>query len=155
METPKKDHLERAISGFERIIIIALICMMIATVALSALELGYILFQEIMKPPVLFLNLRKLFDIFGAFFMVLIGLELIETIKGYLSHNRIRVEVVILVAMIAVCRKVIILDINLLSPMMLLGIAALIVALAGGYYLIRYSAMTGRKVESTRDEDFS
>lgn len=137
--------LSQSIAKFERAVVIALILMMIITVALSTLELGVILFQEILKPPVMFMNLRKLFDIFGAFFMVLIGLELIETIKGYLADNRIRVEIVFAVAMIAVCRKVIILDLNLFSPMMLFGIAALIVALSVGYFLIRFQGESTNK----------
>jgi len=137
------------ITRFERTVVILLIFMMIATVALSTIELGAILVTELFKPPMMFLNLRKLFDVFGAFFMVLIGLELIETIKGYLSDNHIRLEIVFAVAMIAVCRKVIILDIDRFSPTMLLGIAALVLALATGFFLIRQTAYRSKLPEPT------
>lgn len=69
--------------------------------------------------------------------MVLIGLELLETIKTYLEEDRVHAEVVFLVAIVAVSRKVVILDYKETSTEMLFGMAALIVALGIGYYLVR------------------
>jgi uncharacterized membrane protein (DUF373 family) len=45
--------------------------------------------------------------------------------------------VVFLVAMIAIARKVIILDIKEVSGITLVGIGAIIITLSGGYYLVR------------------
>ncbi|ODA45063.1 hypothetical protein THER_0141 [Thermodesulfovibrio sp. N1] len=56
--------------------------------------------------------------------------------KTYLSEPVNNVEVVIAVAMIAIFRKVIILDVEDLSGLSLIGIAAIILALAVGYYII-------------------
>ena len=69
--------------------------------------------------------------------MVLIGVELIEVMKDYLTENTLHVEVVFLVAMIAVARKVIVLDYKVTSPQTLYGTAAIIVALCGGFYLLK------------------
>ena len=69
--------------------------------------------------------------------MILIGLELIETIKVYLSSEVIPVEIIFLVAIIAVTRKVIILDFKTLEPLMLIGLAAIILALSIGYYAVK------------------
>ena len=49
--------------------------------------------------PALFLDIDELLTYFGLFFMILIGLELLETIKMYLKEDQIHVEVVMLVAM--------------------------------------------------------
>lgn len=57
--------------------------------------------------------------------------------KTYLSKNVNHVEVVIAVAMIAIFRKVIILDVKDLSGLSLIGIAAIILALTVGYFLIK------------------
>jgi uncharacterized membrane protein (DUF373 family) len=69
--------------------------------------------------------------------MILIGLELIETIKVYLVEEMVHVEVILLVAIIAVARKVIVLDVKLLPPLSLIGVAAIILALSGGYFLLK------------------
>jgi len=69
--------------------------------------------------------------------MILIGLELIETIKMYLVEEMVHVEVILLVAIIAVARKVIILDVKSAAPLTLIGIAAIILALSIGYYWLK------------------
>jgi len=122
---------------FERIIITALIVMMTLVVFLSTVELGWIIIKDIMTPPVVLLEIAELLEIFGLFLLVLIGIELLEMIKIYLEKNVIHVEVVFVVAMIAVGRKVVILDVNELPSLTLIGIAAIILALSLGYYLIK------------------
>ena len=69
--------------------------------------------------------------------MILIGLELIETIKIYLVDESIHVEVIILVAIVAIARKIIILDLYKLPPVTLLGIAAIVLALCIGYFFLK------------------
>jgi uncharacterized membrane protein (DUF373 family) len=61
-----------------------------------------------------------------------------ETLKVYLTERAIHVEVVFTVALIAVGRKVIILDVKALPSVTLLGIAAIIVAMSFGYFLLKY-----------------
>jgi uncharacterized membrane protein (DUF373 family) len=110
---------------------------MMGVVTLSALELAVVLAQRVTSPPVLLLNLQELLEILGFFMMVLIGLELLETIKNYLTQHALHVEVVLLVAMIAVSRKVIILDMKETSAQSMIGIAVLLFSLSGSYYLIK------------------
>ncbi len=69
--------------------------------------------------------------------MILIGLELIETIKVYLVEDMVHVEIIFLVAIIAITRKVIILDIKSVASLTLIGVAAIIVALSVGYYVLK------------------
>jgi uncharacterized membrane protein (DUF373 family) len=47
------------------------------------------------------------------------------------------VEIVLLVAMIAVARKVILIDMKEMDPGSMFGVAALLISLAASYYLIR------------------
>jgi uncharacterized membrane protein (DUF373 family) len=71
--------------------------------------------------------------------MVVIGLELLETIKAYLEQDKVHVEVVFLVAMVAVARKIIILDYKETSAELLLGMSAVIIALSAGFYFCKRS----------------
>jgi uncharacterized membrane protein (DUF373 family) len=122
---------------FTRGIILCLIAMMMLAVLLSTIELFIILIAEILKPPKYILGIDNLFEIFGFFMIILIGLELLESIRTYLADDLLHVEVVFLVAMIAIARKVIILEIKDLDPLQLAGIASIILALALGYYFVK------------------
>lgn len=130
----------RIIQMFESGIIIFLVFLMMVVVGLSALELAVSLLEQLTSPkppPYVFLNLQELLEILGFFMMVLIGLELLETIKNYLTQHSLHVEVVLLVAMIAISRKVIILDMKEISAASMAGIALLLFSLAVSYFLIK------------------
>jgi uncharacterized membrane protein (DUF373 family) len=117
--------------------------MMVLVVLLSTAELGWVIIKEMITIPYIFLEIDQLLQIFGLFLMVLIGIELLETIKTYLSENVIRVEVVFLVAIIAIARKVIIMEIGTEESLKLIGIASIILALSVGYYLFKKSLKQG------------
>ena len=131
--------MTKIIRLFERYMVVALIFLMMAAVLFGTIELGITLINKILEEPRFLLNTYNLLDIFGSFFMILIGLELLETIKAYIVRDQIHVEVVFLVAMIAIARKVIILEMKSMPPLTLIGIASIIIALSGGYYLIKKS----------------
>jgi len=131
----------RGISAFERVVVGILIIMMIVVVALSVLELGWIIVKDVINPPVLLLELDELLEIFGFFLLILIGVELLTTIKAYLRDNVIHVEIVLEVAVIAVARKVIVLDFAKYDAVAVLAIAALILTLTGAIFLVRPSAL--------------
>jgi uncharacterized membrane protein (DUF373 family) len=122
---------------FEKAITVTLVALMAIVVLLATIELGWIIVKDIITPPVFLLEINELLDIFGLFLLVLIGVELLETIKAYLKENVVHFEVVMTVAMIAIARKVITLDVKELPAMTLVGIAAIIVALAAAKYFFR------------------
>lgn len=122
---------------FEEVVVAILAWLLAATIAFSVLELAVVLFKDLVSPPVLMLEMHELLDIFGLFLLVLLGLELLETMKAYLRENVVHVEVVMIVAIIAIARKVIILDLKELSGITLIGLASLLAALAFGYVYIK------------------
>jgi uncharacterized membrane protein (DUF373 family) len=122
----------------ERIIVSALLIMMVITVLLATIEVGWILFKDMITEPMFLLEVEELLDIFGLFLLVLIGIELMETLKVYLTERAIHVEVVFTVALIAVGRKVIILDVKEMPGVTLFAIAAIIIAMSFGYFLLKY-----------------
>ena len=122
---------------FERMIVATLVVMMVVTILLATIELGWLIIKDIISPPVILLEINELLDIFGLFLLVLLGIELVSTLKTYLTENQVHVEVVFAVALIAIGRKVIILDVKELSSLSLMGIAAIIISLSVGYYLVK------------------
>ncbi len=103
----------------------------------AAAEIAYEIVTGLIRPPGLFLDVTELIDTFGLFLMVLIGLELMATMRMYLSDHSVHVEMMLLVALTAVTRKVVILDTGKTEPLLVFGVGILILALSGGYFLIR------------------
>ena len=133
--------MQAFLKKFEHIIVLSLIIMMVIVVVLATIELGWIIIRDIITPPIILLEIDELLEIFGFFLLVLIGIELLETIKAYLLTNVIHVEIVLEVALIAIARKVIILDIDKYESLTLVGIAALIAAVALAYLVIKRHIM--------------
>ena len=79
----------------------------------------------------------SLFLIFGLFLNVLIALEILENITGYLKKHVIQVELVIVTSLIAVARKIIILDLEKKTAADLIGLATAIFALSISYLIVR------------------
>lgn len=126
------------IKKFERLIVLSLVLMMTLVLLLATFELAWIIIKDIISPPVFLLEINELLEIFGLFMLVLIGVELLETIvKTYLHQSSDHARIVMAVAIIAIARKVIILDVKESSAQVLLGLAALVLALCVGYFLIK------------------
>jgi len=126
------------IKSFEKIIIRVLVVLMAFVLLLSTVELAWVIIKDIITPPIFLLEIDELLEIFGLFMLVLIGIELLETIaKTYMAESVDHAQIVMAVAIIAIARKVIILDVKDLSGLALVGIAAIILALSIGYYLIK------------------
>lgn len=125
------EHLKK----FEHFIVAALILMMVLVILLSVGELAWILVQDVMSPPVLILEIDELLELFGFFLLVLIGIELLETIKNYYTEGKIELTVIFTVALIALARKIIILEPDKYDPVTLVGLGILILALVSGYWV--------------------
>ena len=82
--------------------------LLVVVIGVAVFDLGWVLFQSIVVSRIV-LSGKTLFGIFGLFLNVLIALELLENMAGYLQKNVIQVELVIVTAMIAIARKIIIL----------------------------------------------
>jgi uncharacterized membrane protein (DUF373 family) len=111
--------------------------MLVVVVVLSTAHLGMLIGEEIWKQPRFLIPVQGLLDIFGYFLLVLIGVELLETLKAYLKKDVIHVRVVLEVALIAMARKVIIEEPNAVSGLTLFAVAALILALGIALYFER------------------
>ncbi|GAB6184399.1 phosphate-starvation-inducible PsiE family protein [Thermodesulfovibrio hydrogeniphilus] len=125
---------------FKKLIIKVLTVMMAFVLLLSTVELGWLIIKDVITPPVFILDIEELLELFGFFMLVIIGIELLKTImKTYLSESVDHVKVVMAVAIIAISRKVIILDVKEIPSLSLIGIGVIILGLTAGYYLIKRS----------------
>ena len=129
--------MESLITNVQKLTVMALAIMLVVVMLLSTVHLGWLIGEEILKPPKWLIPVQGLLEIFGYFLLVLIGVELLETLKAYLRKDVIHVRVVLEVALIAMARKVIIEEPNTVPGLTLFGIAALILALAVAFFFER------------------
>ena len=130
--------MDRLLKLLEKVVVLSLIAMMALVILLSTVELGWIILKDIITPPYVLPGIVELLDIFGFFLLILIGIELLETLRAYLVEHVVHVEVVLEVALIAVARKVIILDVKEYPGLTVFAIAALILALSVAFFLERW-----------------
>jgi uncharacterized membrane protein (DUF373 family) len=74
---------------------------------------------------------------FAGILIVLLGLELLDTLKAYFVEHHVRLEVILVVATIAVGRHVIQVDFEHTPGTVLLGLSSVILALTLGYFLVK------------------
>jgi uncharacterized membrane protein (DUF373 family) len=127
----------KVLSKFEHAINGTLLVMLALVVLLATIDLGWVIVKDMLTPPVLLLDVNELLELFGAFLLVLIGMELLSMVKGYITEKTIHVEVTLVVGIIAIARKVVILEPKEIDGLTLLGIAAIIFALTLGYYFVK------------------
>lgn len=131
--------MTRLISKFEFLINSVLLVFIALVVLITTFQLGWQIVAAFVNPPLFHFDTNELLDIFGSFLLVLIGVELMNTVKIYLVDRNIHVEVILAVGLVAITRKVVMIDHKQLDGTSLIGIAVIIISLSVSYYLVRLS----------------
>jgi uncharacterized membrane protein (DUF373 family) len=131
---------------FQRIIAGVLAALIALVILLATVDLGVNLFKDIFfNAPRFLIGVEELFGIFGQFLIILLGFELLETVEAYLRDDVIHVEVVLIVALIALARKVIVVEAAMVPGSTMLGMGALMLSLAVSYWLVMQVLRGSRK----------
>ncbi|MCX7819677.1 MAG: phosphate-starvation-inducible PsiE family protein [Kiritimatiellae bacterium] len=117
----------------------ALMWMLALVVMAGAVDLAATLVQDLLTPPVGRMEVAELLRVLGLFLVVLIAIELVYVVRLYLEERHFDVEVVLVVALIAIARKVVVFDLERNEPWLLLGISAVVISLAAALFLLRWS----------------
>ena len=142
----------KILRGFEVSIVVSAGVLLALSVAIAVVVL-YVLFVNGLRTNMATIMgsvdglLTALQNVFGGVLLVLLGLELIESLKVYFSDGYIRTEAILIVAMIAVARHIIQIDYHDTSGLDLVGTATIIFALAASYFLVQ----KGRRESSPPD----
>jgi len=138
------DRFVKGVDVFTKLIAVVLIALLAIVVAeataKTAMELVRVTFGQGLDD----LDVNRLLDVFSVFLIVLLGLEIIETIVPVAEGRPLNVEIVLVAAFIAVARKIIVIDYKSTPGEVLLGIAGLVLALGVSYYLIDMTRHRGR-----------
>ena len=132
---------ERFAKKFELVAVIAVGLLLVLAIIL-AIAILYVLFINGVRVQLTTIDTvegvqQAVQRVFAGVLLVLLGLELIEMLRFYFVQHRIRIEMVLIVAMIAVGRHIVQIDLERTAAPSLLGVAALMFALAASYFLVK------------------
>lgn len=133
--------IQKGLERFEAVAIMTLKLLLVLAVSAAVIVL-YALFVNGLRLHLTSIDdmgelQRALQRVFAGVLLVLLGLELIETLKAYAAEHRVRIEIVLIVAMIALGRHVVQMDFEHLNWQVLMSVGGLMIALAISYFLIR------------------
>ncbi len=110
--------------------------LMVFVIVMGVVDVAWTLYQKLVSPPDYILTISDMLATFGAFMAVLIAIEIFINITVYLREDVIHVKIVMATALMAIARKVIILDLEKIEPEYLWGIASVVIAISIGYWLV-------------------
>jgi len=142
------EHDDPLISFLNRLIKFAiriLAVLMVLVIFWGVADVVYVIYEQLMLPPFMLLDISDIFKTFAAFLAVLIAIEIYQNIVLYLRTDIIPIKLVIATALMAISRKVIIFDFKEVSPMYIFATATVVLALGITYYLL------GKKYDKETD----
>ena len=125
---------------FEQVVILILTGLIAIVVVFAVWNLGLKIFHAVLSPQNFDPTDYSVFQaIFGAIFTVIIALEFKRSllVVAQRQESIVQVRTVILIALLAIVRKVIILDLASTEALQLFALAAAILALGAVYWLVR------------------
>lgn len=132
----------KAYEWFEHLTVAALTLMVAMSVVMTMVHAGYKLFHAVTAGLHLFGH-DQFVTVFGAFMTVLIALEFNHTVLPEISSGTpiVKVRAVILVALLALARKLVLVDYHQEDYTTLIGLAVLVLAATVSYWVVRKDEM--------------
>lgn len=123
---------------FEILMVAALTLMVSISVVMTMVHAGFELFHAMSAGPQNFGH-DQFVTVFGAFMTVLIALEFNHTVLPEISSGTpvVKVRAVILVALLALARKLVLVDYHQEDYTTLIGLAVLVLAATIAYWVVR------------------
>jgi uncharacterized membrane protein (DUF373 family) len=111
-------------------------------ILLCVADVVFVLYEKLTTPPLFLLDLNDIFVVFASFLAVLIAIEIFANITLYLRDDVIHIRLVVATALMAIARKVIVLDFSKSDPQYVYAIGVVVLALGVTYFLVASKART-------------
>jgi len=131
------DPLLKVLQRIIRFAVRVLATLMTVLILLGVADVTWMLFEKAMgSSPRFVLSISDILATFGAFLAVLIAIEIFVNIVMYLREDVIHVKIVVATALMAIARKVIILDFSETNADFVWATAGVILATSIAYWLV-------------------
>jgi uncharacterized membrane protein (DUF373 family) len=135
----RASHHDRFVTVLEALIRVAvriLAVLMILVIFFGVAEVAVTLYRRLLTPPVGLLEIGNLVATFGVVMAVLIAIEIFHNIVLYLRDEVIHIPIVLSTALLAIARKIIVLDFHDISATYVFAAAAVMLAVGITYFLV-------------------
>jgi uncharacterized membrane protein (DUF373 family) len=126
---------------FEKIVFYILSSIIVVYIAVEVIELVYQFGKALLTKNEnsrrLLITKEQTAMVLPVFFNILIAIELIDTFNVYIKEHSIRVQSILLIGLIAIGRKLLVLDVGHSDGLHNIGLASIIIALSLGFYLLK------------------
>jgi uncharacterized membrane protein (DUF373 family) len=129
--------MDKVTGLFERLAVGALMVLLMVTILFGTGVVAWSLIDDLIHTRGLVAEPKVLFDIFGLFVAVLVGIELLKILRHLLAAHEVSTALVAQTALIALCNKVITVNLADASWTTLIAVAALILSLTAAIYALR------------------
>jgi uncharacterized membrane protein (DUF373 family) len=127
----------RLVDRGEKIIAVVLAVLLLVVTAVGSLQLLVTTARQLVEPGVSWIGVR-MNELLGDLLILLIALEVLQNITAYLRRGIVQIQLVLITAITAVARKVIVLPPGEEGkPLLLIGLGVAVLCLAGAYWLVR------------------
>lgn len=111
-------------------------CVMVLVIIWGTIDVVFMLYETVMQEPRFLIGVSEMFTLFSSFMVVLIAIEIFINIRMYLGTTTLPVQLVIATALMAISRKVIVLEVEAVDAAYLAAIGLVILALGVTYWLL-------------------
>ncbi len=123
----------------ERLVAKLLAAMLFLVLAVAAIKFSVQLAFQLVNPAVRWEG-EGLIAVLGDLLNLLIAIEVLQNITSYLRRHVVQIELVLLTAITAVARKVIVLPPYAENkPLLVVGLGVAVLCLAGAFWMVRQS----------------
>lgn len=120
-------------------------CLMVLVIIWGTIDVVFVMYQTLMEEPRFLIGVDEMFTLFSSFMVVLIAIEIFINIRLYLGTSTLPVQLVIATALMAIARKIIVLDVEAVDASYLAAMGLVIFALGITYWLLARRAKNAAK----------
>jgi len=132
----------RALTSFERVLAKVLSLVLSGVLVVAAIQLLLFLGNDLLDLSVNWTG-EGLIRLLDQVLVILIALEVLQNLTAYLREHAVQIELVLVTALTAVARKVIVMPPGVQkNPADLIGLGFAVLSLAAAYWLVRQSHIT-------------
>ncbi len=121
-------------------------CLMVLVIIWGTIDVVFVIIEKVFEEPRFLIGVSDMFSLFSSFMVVLIAIEIFINIRLYLGTSTLPVQLVLATALMAIARKVIVLDVEAVDAAYLAAMGLVIIALGVTYWLLaRRTHHSGKK----------
>ena len=124
------------LNNIVRYMVIVLSVLMAFVVLCGVILIGVELYDTLTTSPQTLLSIDGIAATFASFLAVLIAIDIFINISLYVRRHVIAVRLVVATALMAVARKIIVMDFAGIDPIQVISIASIVAALGFSYYFL-------------------